>query len=326
VRSVSGVTASIIIPTRNGLPLVERCLRGVLSQKTSFPFEVVVIDSASTDGTWEFLESFPVRRIRIRAEDFNHGATRNLAAWKAYGEFLVFLVQDAVPADDTWLANLISAFDDPDVVGVYSRQRPRTESNPVTWYMTLGTTPDGDNRRVKRLARHTRMDALQPEEQLELSIFQNNSSGVRRSVFLREAFDSVPYGEDISWGKRMIEAGHALVYEPSSVVLHSHDRSPLYALKRAYADHYQAAGLFGLRMLPSVSRLLRTMAWSSIDCCRYVLARPAPIGQRLRYALAAPVFMIALATGQYLGGAIGSRTAPANHALRRLDQQLRVGV
>jgi rhamnosyltransferase len=323
---VTDIRVSVVIPIRNGLPLVERCLRGVWAQKTPWPFEVIAIDSASSDGTWEFLETLPIQRIRIRVEDFNHGGTRNLGARQAQGEFVVFLVQDAIPANDAWLANLVAAFDEPNVVGVYSRQRPRPESNPVTWYMTLGTTPDDDDRHVKTLAPHTRLTTLAPLEQFDLSIFQNNSSCVRRSVFLREEFDVVPYGEDIAWGKRMIEAGYALVYEPTSEVFHSHDRSPMYALKRAYADHYQAADLFGMRLLPSLPRLVKTIAWTSIDAWRYIMATRKPLPYRLRYAVLAPLYIVALGTGQYIGGMIGSHTPGEQSILRRLDERLRVGV
>src|SRR6266508_3231855 len=93
---------SVIILTRNGMPLVECCLHSVLDQETSWPFEVIVIDSGSTDGTLELVKSLPVELIRIKPEEFNHGRTRNLGASQAKGEFVIFLVQDAVALKRTF--------------------------------------------------------------------------------------------------------------------------------------------------------------------------------------------------------------------------------
>lgn len=321
----AGIKASIIIPTRNGLPLLELTLRAIFAQQTAWPFEVIAIDSGSTDGTWELLESLSVERLRIRPQDFNHGSTRTLAAQHARGEFLVFLVQDAIPADTAWLVNLISAFHYPNVAGAYSRQCPRPESNPITKYMTVGTTPNDVERKVKALPAARRLADLPPNEQFHLALFQNNSSSIRRSVFVEHPFLALRYGEDIDWGKRIIEAGYSIVYEPASLVYHSHDRSALYALKRAYADHYQVAELFGVRLIPSVYRLLRSIAWRTVDAWRYMLDSQVPRGTKLRYSLWAPLFMLALGVGQYLGASM-FEWLPRHKWLRQVDRRLRVGV
>lgn len=292
---------SIILPTRNGMPLVERCLRGVLEQKTPWPFEVVVIDSSSTDGTWQLLESLPVERVRIAPREFNHGLTRNFGASRARGKYLVFLVQDAIPADDTWLANLVAACESPGVAGAYSRQRPRAESNPITRYLTIGSTPNEERPARKALADRVSLAGLPPEEQFALAAFQNNSSCMRRSVWDKHPFAAVPYGEDVEWGRRVIEYGHAIAYEPSSVVYHSHDRSALYALKRAYADHYQAMELFGLVLVPSIFRLGKTIAWNTVQAWRFIAKTPGSRALKLRFGLLAPVYMTAVGVGQYLG-------------------------
>src|SRR5215207_8227714 len=128
---------SVIIPTRNGMPLVRACLASILAQATPWPFEVLAIDSSSTDGTWELLQSLAVRRLRIHPRDFNHGETRNRAARHSRGQYLVFIVQDAIPADETWLANLVAAVEQHGVAGAYSRQLAREDSRLITKYMTV---------------------------------------------------------------------------------------------------------------------------------------------------------------------------------------------
>ena len=317
--------ASIVIPVRNGMPLVERCLNGILAQTTPWPFEVIAIDSSSTDGTWELLESLPVTRIRIAPCDFNHGATRNLGASHARGEYLVFFVQDAVPADESWLFNLVSAAELVGAAGAYSRQVPRPDSRLVTKYMTIGTTPCDEIRERKALQGGVRLAELPRAEQFRLAVFQDASSCIRRSIFDRHPFSVLPYGEDMEWGKRAIEAGYALVYEPTSVVYHSHDRSPLYALKRAYADHYQCAELFDYVMLQSVAAAGRSAVWQTLDAWRYIFRQRARVRDQLIEGAMAPVYLGAVAIGQYLGPRM-FRSALRRPWMASLNQKLRAGV
>ena len=107
------VDVSIIIPAKNEVTTIRRCLEGVFGQKTAHAFEIILIDSGSTDGTMaEFPGKFPgITTIRIKPEEFGHGRTRNLGAGVAKGEFLVFLNADAWPADEHWLDSLISGFE-----------------------------------------------------------------------------------------------------------------------------------------------------------------------------------------------------------------------
>src|SRR3972149_9243519 len=102
-----GKEASIVIPTYNGGEDFKECLRMVFEQKVNFPFEVIVIDSGSTDGTLDFLTGYPIRLKQISAKGFNHGLTRNMGMELARGGYVVLMTQDAIPADGYWLGNII---------------------------------------------------------------------------------------------------------------------------------------------------------------------------------------------------------------------------
>ena len=101
---------SIVYLTKNGGELFQRSLAAVLSQEVAFPFEVIVVDSGSTDGTVEFLRTQPVRLYQIPAEEFNFGLTRDYSFGLAEGEFIVSISQDAVPANRQWLRELLAPF------------------------------------------------------------------------------------------------------------------------------------------------------------------------------------------------------------------------
>src|SRR6266849_30215 len=107
------IETSVLIPTKNGAKDLEACLIAIFSQKGTRPFEVIVIDSGSTDATLEIARRYPVRIEHIPPETFHHARTRNYAAGLAKGEILVFLSQDAIPALDTWLAAFLSSLKEP---------------------------------------------------------------------------------------------------------------------------------------------------------------------------------------------------------------------
>src|SRR5262249_37054305 len=100
----------------------------IYSQKSVGPFEVLVVDSGSTDSTLDIIRRYPARIQQIPPETFHHARTRNTVASLAGGEYLVFLSQDAIPASDTWLAALLRNFKDSQVGAVYGRQLPKPES------------------------------------------------------------------------------------------------------------------------------------------------------------------------------------------------------
>ncbi|REK09321.1 MAG: glycosyltransferase [Acidobacteria bacterium] len=103
-------SVSIVIPTRDGGEVLRRCLEAIARQRLRNRFEVVCVDSGSSEEEIEAMRALGARVSRIAPEEFDHGATRDLGASSATGELLVFLNQDAVPVGDRWLAELIRPF------------------------------------------------------------------------------------------------------------------------------------------------------------------------------------------------------------------------
>jgi glycosyltransferase involved in cell wall biosynthesis len=91
-NGMSAPLLSIILVTRNGAGTLPKVLHAIASQRTDFAFEIVAVDSGSTDGTVDLLERSVQRLVKIAAPAFNHGLTRNLAMEHAHGELAVFLV------------------------------------------------------------------------------------------------------------------------------------------------------------------------------------------------------------------------------------------
>jgi rhamnosyltransferase len=105
--------------------------------------------------------------------------------------------------------------------------------------------------------------ALPPATRRSLAVFDNVSSCVRRSVWEHIRFERTRFGEDLRWGKAVVEAGYKLVYEPRSAVLHSHERGALYDLRRHYVEGLILQELFGLTPTPNLARLLLNVILTS---------------------------------------------------------------
>lgn len=107
--------ASVIIPVRNRIRTIADAINSALSQKTSFPFNVIVIDNHSTDGTTEAIGKFKdnPRVIHLRPErtDLGIGGCWNLGVENENcGKFAVQLDSDDVYSDENTLQKIVDAF------------------------------------------------------------------------------------------------------------------------------------------------------------------------------------------------------------------------
>jgi rhamnosyltransferase len=229
-------TVSVVIPTLNAAPYLAGLLDGIFSQQPLAPAEVVLVDSLSTDDTARIAAADPRVRL-VPIADFSHGRARNVGAREAKGEIVVLLTQDAVPADRTWLANLLAPFDDAQVVAAYSRQIPRPDANPMERFFLMKRFPPGPP--VKRAG------AGPAPLTLEDVFFSNVSAAIRREVLLGYPFDEgLIMSEDQQFSRDVIAAGMAVVYQPQSVVVHSHNYSLATCFRRYFDSVYSLTQIF----------------------------------------------------------------------------------
>ena len=121
---------SIVIPTKNAGQFFDKVLESVFGQETEYQFEVICVDSGSSDETVSIIQKYPCKFYEIPAEEFGHGKTRNFGASKGMGEYIVFLTQDAMPASPRWLQNFIDAMkSDPEIVGGFGIHYPYPDCN-----------------------------------------------------------------------------------------------------------------------------------------------------------------------------------------------------
>jgi rhamnosyltransferase len=168
---------------------------------------------------------------------------------------------------------------------------------------------------------------MPPAKRRRLAIFDDVSSCLRRSIWEEMPYETTNFGEDIRWGKRVVEAGYKIVYEPRSAVLHSHERGAVYDLKRYYMDQRVLLELFGLRLVPNLVRLFLGVSRSSLHLYRLLRQDKelAASGALLLFLLAVK-YAVPAQVGNYLGVKSGSIARLSPHAYGKLHRFLSTGI
>jgi hypothetical protein len=132
------VTASVVIPVFNRARTVKDAVESALAQKCDFPFNIIVVDNHSTDGTTKLLAEIAAKDSRVvhiipAKYDLGIGGCWNLAVHSEHcGEFAVQLDSDDVYSGPDTLAKIVAAFHEQKcamVVGTY--QMTDFNMNPI---------------------------------------------------------------------------------------------------------------------------------------------------------------------------------------------------
>jgi len=231
---------SVLIPTYQGEEFLERLLAALAAQRVECPWDVLVVDSGSTDRTpailaeWRARFPVPLRVLGIDQVEFDHGDTRNLLAAESAGELLCYLTQDAVPRGTDWLQTLAANFADERVAAAYCRNVVRPAADPLTRIFSAADPGYALERREVRLPAD--YETLGPHERRVLYNFNDVASAVRRSLWERHPFPRTWFGEDVLMARALLEAGYTVVYDERAAVEHSHDFSPEQMRARAEID------------------------------------------------------------------------------------------
>lgn len=211
--------ASIIIRTYNEEKKLGECLRAVCSQKTSFPFEVIIVDSESTDRSVSIAKRFPTKIVHMRKAEFTPGRASNIGCVAASGDYIAFLSGHSVPARECWLETLIRNFGSPDIAGVYGRQIPFPDCNP--WEARLLSEEWPTKRHV----------------QTDNPFFSLANAAIRKDLWEKIHFgeeDSVT--EDQAWVRDAQRLGYGVAYDPEVVSFQSHAMGHVQACKRFFKE------------------------------------------------------------------------------------------
>ena len=232
--------ASVVIPTYNGGPLFQTVLDAVQKQRAPWPFEIIIIDSQSTDGTAEFCRTQDLTVFReIPKGEFQHGRTRNLGISLSHGEYVALLTQDALPVNEFWLYNFVTLLDKyPRAAGGFGRHIAYPQMSPFVRRDIEDHFKQYDNQPIA-VSKYTDLQRWnEPGVRWKqfLHYFSDNNACLRREAWNRIPYPEIDYGEDQLWALQIIRAGYQKVYAPSAVVYHSHDYDEAEQKERAKVE------------------------------------------------------------------------------------------
>lgn len=285
-------SVSVVIPTLNAGTEWTWLLRRLSTQKGLRHLEIVIVDSGSQDATVMLARDAGCRVVQIAPTEFSHSHARNLGAAEATGEYLLFMVQDAYPIGDYWVYGMLQFLLDHTADGLVAAscsEYSRSDSDIMydamidTHYRFLGCHAQD---RIGSLTGTTHM-ALRSQGQLSDVACMISSATFGQYRYRGD------YAEDLDLGIRLIMDGHRVAMLASVKVIHSHNRPPIYYLKRSYVDVIFLVGMFDDFLIPvldSIEGLLVGM----VSCAGHVSA------QLPRLATSAPDETLAQCLGLWI--------------------------
>jgi len=216
---------SIVIRTFNEEKYLGNLLQAIGRQDYK-DYEIIVVDSGSTDRTLEIAQKYTNSILQIESRDFTFGYSLNLGCRQSQGQYIVFVSAHVLPKDTKWLGNLLAPFRDEKVAMVYGRQ--------------IGAKDNkfSDKRDFSKLFSDT-------------SGYVNNAnSALRKKLWQQRPFDEYLFGlEDTEWAKHITEKGFTVSYEPKAVIFHIHQEKWAQIFNR-YRREAIAAARIGLSHPP----------------------------------------------------------------------------
>ena len=218
---------SILIPTYNAGPSFESLL-DILSRQQLRLFEVIVVDSSSTDDTFSIAKSHGLHTHVISKREFDHGGTRTLMGNLAKGDVLVYLTQDALLLNELAVPNLVSKLLEDERIGAaFGRQIPHRDATPFAQHLRSFNYPTVSHVRTIR----------DSEEYGMKTFFCSNSFAAYR----RKALEAVGWfkaglliAEDMHVCAKMLANGYHIAYAADAAVYHSHNYSVQQEFKRYF--------------------------------------------------------------------------------------------
>lgn len=218
-----------------------------------------------------FLEKYKNIEIHHLSEkEFDHGRTRAKAVQYSKSDIFVCMTQDAMPADDRLIQNLVEALTGQEKIAVaYARQLPLPDCREIEKYTRSFNYPDESS--VKSAADIERLGIK--------TFFCSNVC----SAYSREIYETIGgfvkraiFNEDMVYAGHAVTAGYRIAYAAAAQVLHSHNYTCMQQFRRNFdlgvsqAQHPEVFGVVsseseGIKLVKSTIRHLKnTKKWLQI--------------------------------------------------------------
>ncbi len=284
---------SIVIRTLNEERYLDELLTTISKQKrTDFSWEILLIDSGSTDKTLEIAGHHDCQVLKIPKSEFTFGRSLNIGCEAARGRFLVFISGHCIPAKEDWLTNIIKPLREGQATYCYGNQKG-TKTTKFSEQQVFEKYFDP----VKRTP--------QPD------YFVNNANAaLLADAWAQHPFDESITGlEDMHLAKRLVATGMLVGYADNATVYHIHDESWMQVKWR-----FEREAMALREIDPSLHMSRRDL----VRCIYSSIAYDWQEAFRLRIFFKEWWKIMAFRTCQYWGSYVGSKASrKISEALKR---------
>ncbi len=234
---------SVLIRVLNEEHALRRLFECLRIQKLDRPFEVVVIDNESDDGSAEVARAMGARVFTFPRSFFGYGRAINVGVSLCRGDLIVLLSAHSWPQGDDWLSRMVNYVEGRNVSAAYCRQFAdgracRQEKKRSGLFAEHNYKLD-----LERLVQRCKSG----EDVYEVCCFSNSAAIVRREVVLRVPFRDLPYAEDRAFVLDCVMAGYSIAYLSTASVAYQQPAGfrHFYRIGRAAAVSRQLIREFG---------------------------------------------------------------------------------
>jgi GT2 family glycosyltransferase len=267
----SAIILSLIISTYNARDVVADCLRSIYQNPPSEPYEIILVDDASTDGTSDIIrDRFPEARLLRNEINRHYTISNNRAIEQARGEFLYLLNNDTIVLPQALDRMIAFLREHPEAGAVGSKLL--NEDGTIQWSVralpNLGSALFGGRSVITRMFpnnRYSRKRLLHHDLDMNQPSVAGYVSGASK-MMPRKVVEEVGqldsnffYHVDADYCKRMADIGYKTYYLPTATVIHLHHKggtmvSPKLRFRSMASFHFDCWAYY--------RKHLRQSAWS----------------------------------------------------------------
>lgn len=217
----------VIIPTYRPGSSLEELLRR-LEQQSCPPDHIIIMNTEKKYWNPRLEEKFSRMQVHHLTKDvFDHGGTRDAGARLSRADVLVFMTQDAMPANNLLLEKLSGALEQKGVAVAYARQLPQKDCRLIEQYTRDFNYPSQS--RVKFLEDLPRLG-------IKTYFCSNVCAAYNREIYEKSGgfVKHTIFNEDMIYAAGVVKAGYGVAYEAEAQVIHSHNYTGCQQLHRNF--------------------------------------------------------------------------------------------
>lgn len=217
-----------VIPVYHPGKEFEKLLEKLESQR--YPLhKIIIMNTGEAPWKEEIERRYPLCEVHlVSKEQFDHGGTRHLGTTFSQADYLLFLTQDALPADELLTEKLLEPFlRNPLVKASYGRQLPNDTCREIERYTRSFNYPE-----------HSRVKSAEDMPELGIKTFfcsnvcamYEHETYDRQGGFVRHTI----FNEDMIYAGGLIKSGFRIAYAAEARVIHSHNYGAMEQLRRNF--------------------------------------------------------------------------------------------